>query len=105
IETHAVKGVFGDLAPKVPFSSVKSMMGHLIQAAGAVELITCVMSIHTGWVPPTINLDTPDPECDLDYVPNKARDLNPQGGVHAALSNSFGFGGQNDTILVRRFES
>jgi 3-oxoacyl-[acyl-carrier-protein] synthase II len=103
IETAAVKAVFGPLAPRVPFSSVKSMLGHLIQAAGAVELITCVMSIRTGWVPPTMNLHTPDPLCDLDYVPNKARDLNPEGGVDVCLSNSFGFGGQNDTIAVRRY--
>ncbi|MCC6679125.1 MAG: beta-ketoacyl-[acyl-carrier-protein] synthase family protein [Phycisphaerales bacterium] len=103
IETIAVKGVFGSLAPKVPFSSVKSMLGHLIQAAGAVELITCVQAIRTGWVPPTINLSNPDPECDLDYVPNAARDLRGQGGVETCLSNSFGFGGQNDTLLVRRF--
>ncbi|MBX3358370.1 MAG: beta-ketoacyl-[acyl-carrier-protein] synthase family protein [Phycisphaeraceae bacterium] len=105
IETRAVKAVFGDLAPRVPFSSVKSMLGHLIQAAGAVELITCVMAIRTGWLPPTMNLANPDPECDLDYVPNAARDLNPAGGVDVCLSNSFGFGGQNDTICVRRFRA
>lgn len=104
IETKAVKAVFGDLAPRVPFSSVKSMLGHLIQAAGAVELITCVQAIRTGWLPPTINLNTPDPECDLDYVPNVARDMREQGGVDVCLSNSFGFGGQNDTVCVKRFE-
>ncbi|MFZ4572847.1 MAG: beta-ketoacyl-[acyl-carrier-protein] synthase family protein [Phycisphaerales bacterium] len=103
IETKAVKGVFGPMAPKVPFTSVKSMLGHLIQAAGAVELITCVMAIKTGWVPPTINLHNPDPECDLDYVPNTARDCRESGGVDVCLSNSFGFGGQNNSILVRRF--
>ncbi|MBX3387012.1 MAG: beta-ketoacyl-[acyl-carrier-protein] synthase family protein [Phycisphaeraceae bacterium] len=103
IETAAVKGVFGELAPRVPFSSVKSMFGHLIQAAGAVELITCVKAIQTGLVPPTVNLNDPDPECDLDYVPNAARDLRDSGGVHVCLSNSFGFGGQNDTLCVRRF--
>ena len=103
IETKAVKAVFGPLAPKVPFSSVKSMMGHLIQAAGAVELITCVQAIRTGILPPTINLDTPDPACDLDYVPNQARDVNAIGGVDVCMSNSFGFGGQNDTIVIRRF--
>lgn len=103
IETTAVKAVFGPLAPKIPFSSVKSMFGHLIQAAGAVELMTCVMAIKTGIVPPTMNLTTPDPRCDLDYVPNAARDLNPSGGVEVCLSNSFGFGGQNDTVIVRRF--
>jgi 3-oxoacyl-[acyl-carrier-protein] synthase II len=108
IETAAVKGVFGPLAPKVPFSSVKSMLGHLIQAAGAVELITCVQAIKTGWIPPTMNYTTPDPECDLDYVPNQARDLRSMArdggsGVETCLSNSFGFGGQNDTLVVRRF--
>lgn len=103
IETAAVKAVFGDLAPRIPFSSVKSMMGHLIQAAGAVELMTCVQAIRTGWVPPTINLETPDPRCDLDYVPNVARDMGPLGGVDVCLSNGFGFGGQNDCVCVRRF--
>ncbi len=103
IETRAVRGVFGPMAEKVPFSSVKSMLGHLIQAAGAVELMTCVQAIRTGWVPATTNLRTPDPACDLDHVPNQARDLNPIGGVEVCLSNSFGFGGQNDTIAVRRF--
>ncbi len=103
IETVAVKSVFGPLAPKIPFSSVKSMLGHLIQAAGTVELITCVKAIQTGIVPPTINLNTPDPDCDLDYVPNAPRDLNAQGGVHVCMSNSFGFGGQNDTVVVRRY--
>ncbi len=103
IETTAVKGLFGNLAPQVPFSSVKSMLGHLIQAAGAVELITCVQAIRTGMIPPTMNLNTPDPVCDLDYVANTSRDLRERGGVQVCLSNSFGFGGQNDTIAVRRF--
>jgi 3-oxoacyl-[acyl-carrier-protein] synthase II len=103
IETKAVKTVFGERAGDVCFSSVKSMLGHLIQAAGAVELITCVKAIQTGWVPPTINLHHPDPECDLDYVPNEARDLRDSGGVDVCLSNSFGFGGQNDTMCVRKY--
>ncbi len=103
IETVAVKTVFGALAPRIPFSSVKSMLGHLIQAAGTVELITCVKAIQTGIVPPTINLKTPDPECDLDYVPNAPRDMNGSGGVQVCMSNSFGFGGQNDTVVVREF--
>jgi 3-oxoacyl-[acyl-carrier-protein] synthase II len=103
IETAAVKAVFGPMAAKVPFSSVKSMLGHLIQAAGAVELMTCVKAIETGFVPPTMNLHEPDPACDLDYVPNTARDLREQGGVDLCLSNSFGFGGQNNTLAVRRF--
>ncbi len=101
IESKAVRGVFGDLAPEVPFSSVKSMMGHLIQAAGAVELITCLKAIETGRIPPTINLNNLDPECGLDHVPNQSREVN--GGVDVCLSNSFGFGGQNDTICVRKF--
>lgn len=103
IESKAIKAVFGPMAPRTPVSSVKSMFGHLIAAAGAVELITCVMAIRTGWAPPTMNLRTPDPECDLDYVPNEARDLGPAGGVETCLSNSFGFGGQNDTLIVRRW--
>jgi 3-oxoacyl-[acyl-carrier-protein] synthase II len=108
IETKAVKSVFGPQAARVPFSSVMSMMGHLIQAAGAVEMMTCVKAIETGWVPPTMNLHEPDPECDLDYVPNRARNMReawsgPGSGVDLCLSNSFGFGGQNDCIAVRRF--
>jgi len=100
IETRAVKGVFGKLAAEIPVSSIKSMMGHLIAAAGAVELITCVQAIHTGWLPPTMNLRTPDPACDLDYVANRSR----QAQVDVALSNSFGFGGQNDTLAIKRYE-
>src|SRR5690606_13373780 len=103
IETAAVKGVFGELAPEVPFSSVKSMLGHLIQAAGAVELITCVKAIETGIVPPTINLNAPDPECDIDHVPNAAKDMRDRGGVDVCLSNSCGFGGENGRICVKRF--
>ena len=103
IESHAVKQVFGPLAGRVPFSSVKSMLGHLIQAAGAVELMTCVQAIRTGWLPPTMNLREPDPKCDLDYIPNSARDERAR-GVRVCLSNSFGFGGQNDTVCVRAFE-
>ena len=107
IETRAVKAVFGGMAPRVPFCSLKSMLGHLIQAAGAVELIACAKAIETGFIPPTINLTDPDPECDLDHVPGKARDTRGPDGrsrVDVCLSNSFGFGGQNDTICVRRYE-
>jgi len=103
IETLAVKRVFGELAGGVAFSSVKSMLGHLIQAAGAVELITCVQALRTGWAPPTINLRAPDPACDLDHVPLVARDMRGEGGISACLSNSFGFGGQNDAIVVTRW--
>ncbi len=103
IETAAVKLAFGDMAPKLLFGSVKSMLGHLIQAAGTVELIVCVKAIETGVVPPTFNLKNPDPLCDLDHVAGGARDLNVEGGVDVCLSNSFGFGGQNDAVCVRRY--
>ena len=103
IETKAIKNVFGDLAPQVPISSVKSMLGHCIAAAGGVEMITCVLAMRTGIIPPTLNITTPDPECDLDYVPGTPRDLRASGGVHVCLSNSFGFGGQNDTVIVRKW--
>ena len=99
IETKAVKAVFGDDAKKTPMSSVKSMFGHLIAAAGAVEAITCVLAIRDGVVPPTMNLNTPDPDLDLDYVANAAREM----AVDVCLSNSFGFGGQNDTLVIKRF--
>ncbi len=99
VESISIKKVFGNQAHNIPVSSSKSMLGHLIAAAGAVELITCVMTIRNGVVPPTINYETPDPECDLDYVPNQARPTK----VNHALSNSFGFGGQNVSLIVSRF--
>ena len=98
VETLAIKQVFGDNAPKIPISSIKSMMGHLIAAAGAVELIACVLAIHHSTLPPTVNLDLPDPELDLDYIPNKARESE----IEVCLSDSFGFGGQNDTLVVQK---
>ena len=99
VETLAVKLVFGEHAANVPISSVKSQLGHLIAAAGATELMTCVLAIRDQIVPATMNLDNPDPVCDLDYVPNTPR----KAPVEICLSNSFGFGGQNDSLVVRRF--
>ena len=99
IETLAIKRTFGDAAYTVPISSTKSMMGHLIAAAGSVEAIVCLLAIRDGVLPPTINLDNPDPECDLDYIPNQARHKE----IDVALSNSFGFGGQNITLILRRY--
>ena len=101
VESLAIKKVFGDHAYKMAVSSSKSMLGHLIAAAGAVELIISVMTIRQGVVPPTINYEVPDPECDLDYVPNQAREKR----VRHVLSNSFGFGGQNISLIVSRFDN
>ncbi len=100
VETLAIKRLLGDYAYKVPISSTKSMVGHGLGAAGAVEAIACVKSITEGVIHPTINYEFPDPECDLDYVPNKAREQE----VNVVLSNSFGFGGQNACLVFRRFE-
>jgi 3-oxoacyl-[acyl-carrier-protein] synthase II len=99
IETRAIKTVFGDYAYKVPISSTKSMTGHMIGAAGAIEAAICVLTILNGIIPPTINYANPDPECDLDYVPNVAR----RAVVKTALSNTFGFGGHNSSLIIRKY--
>ncbi len=98
-ETAAIKSTFGEYAYKVPVSSTKSMTGHLIGAAGAVEVIFCLLTIRDGIIAPTINYEVPDPNCDLDYVPNTARKV----AVKTAMSNSFGFGGHNATVIVRAY--
>jgi 3-oxoacyl-[acyl-carrier-protein] synthase II len=100
METNAIKQVFGGRAQKVPVSSTKSMIGHPMGAAGAVEAIVCVQALRSGRIPPTINYDTPDPECDLDYVPNVSRAAD----VRITLSNSFGLGGQNACLVLGKWE-
>jgi 3-oxoacyl-[acyl-carrier-protein] synthase II len=99
-ETHAIKTVFGAHARKLPISSTKSMTGHTLGAAGGVEAIISALALQRGVLPPTINYTTPDPECDLDYVPNHAREVR----VDAVMSNSFGFGGTNAVLVFRRFK-
>ena len=99
METKAIKSVFGDYAYKVPISSTKSMTGHLIGCAGAIEPSICIMTILNGIIPPTINYENPDPACDLDYVPNEAR----KAEVTIALTNSFGFGGHNSVLILRKY--
>ena len=99
-ETAAIKNSFGDHARSLAVSSTKSMTGHLLGAAGAIETIACLMAIKEGVVPPTINYENPDPDCDLDYVPNEARELE----VRYALNNSFGFGGHNASMIMGRFD-
>jgi 3-oxoacyl-(acyl-carrier-protein) synthase len=99
-ETDAIKTVFGEQAYQVPVSSTKSMTGHLLGASGALEAIFCTLAIRDGILPATINYHTPDPECDLDYVPNQPRKASPK----HVMSNSFGFGGHNATIILSRFE-
>jgi 3-oxoacyl-[acyl-carrier-protein] synthase II len=98
-ETVAMKGAFGEYAGKLAVSSTKSMTGHLLGAAGVVEAIFSILAIRDGVAPPTINYHTPDPDCDLDYVPNTARRMD----IEVALSNSFGFGGTNGSVIFRRF--
>ncbi|MDH4100702.1 MAG: beta-ketoacyl-ACP synthase II [Nitrospirota bacterium] len=99
IESHAIRKVFGPLAEKLAVSSSKSMLGHMLGAAGAVEVAVTILALYHGIIPPTINLDTPDPQCTLDYVPRNAR----RAKVGAALSNSFGFGGTNVSLLFKRY--
>lgn len=99
-ETLAIKKVFGEQAGKVPISATKSMTGHLLGGAGAVEMAACALTIRDGVIPPTINLDNPDEKCDLDYVPHKAREKK----VRVTLNNSFGFGGHNATLVAKAFE-
>ncbi|MBI5954251.1 MAG: beta-ketoacyl-ACP synthase II [Chloroflexi bacterium] len=98
-ETRAIKSALGDLAYKTPISSTKSMTGHMMGATGALETIFCVQAIRDGVLPPTVHYETPDPECDLDYIPNKAREVN----ISLAVSNAFGFGGHNAVLAIRKY--
>ena len=99
-ETEAIKVVFGEHARKIAVSSTKGATGHMLGAAGAVEMIACAKAIQTDTVPPTINYQVPDPECDLDYVPNTARSLK----VNAIVNNSFGFGGHNASLVAKKLK-
>ena len=98
-ETMAIKNVFSETAYTIPISSTKSMTGHAMGGAGALEAVACVKAIQEGIIPPTINHETPDPACDLDYVPNIAREKD----INIVLSNSFGFGGQNTCVIFKKF--
>jgi len=100
VETHALKTVFGEHAYKIPISGTKSMTGHMMGATGALEALMCVQAIRAGKAPPTLNLRVPDPKCDLDYVPNVARDV----PVRVAMTNAFGFGGHNSVLIIKRYE-
>ncbi len=100
VETRAIKTVFGEHAYKLAISSTKSMIGHMLGGAGGVESVFLALSLRDQIIPPTINLENPDPECDLDYVPNKARET----AIRAAISNSFGFGGTNAVLAMKKFE-
>jgi 3-oxoacyl-[acyl-carrier-protein] synthase II len=99
METLAIKKLFGEQAYNIPISSSKSMIGHCMGSAGTLEAIACVKTIQTGTIHPTINYETPDPECDLDYIPNQAREKR----ITLAISNAFGFGGHNAVAAVRKY--
>ena len=99
VETLAIKTLFGQRAYRVPVSSIKSMLGHAVSAAGAIEAVACILALRDQVLPPTINLECPDPQCDLDYVPNAARSAR----MDVVLSNSFGFGGHNDCLVFKRY--
>jgi len=99
VETLAIKRVFGEHARRMPVCATKSMIGHLISAAGAVEALAAIIGLQGGWVHPTINLEDPDPACDLDYVPRVSRDW----PVSVVMSNSFAFGGQNASVIFRKW--
>ena len=99
LETQAIKQVFGDNAKNLPVSSTKSMTGHMLGATGAIEAISCIHAINNSIIPPTINYETPDPECDLNYVPNKSIEMD----LNITISNSFGFGGHNSVLALKKF--
>jgi len=101
LETLAVKRLFGDAAYRIPMSSIKSMLGHTMGAASAIEAAVCALSVFHDRIPPTINLKEPDPECDLDYVPNGAREHS----VRVAMNNAYAFGGNNASLVLRKCES
>ena len=101
IETNAIKTLFGERAYQIPVNSTKSMLGHAMGASGTLEAIACTLQIKQGILHPTINYEIPDPDCDLDYVPNQAREYK----INYALSNSFGLGGQNACLVIKRFEN
>ena len=101
VETLAVRRLFGERADKVPMSSIKSMIGHTMGAASAIEAVACSLAIARGFIPPTINYREPDPDCDLDYVPNQARRLEPR----VVLNNAYAFGGNNGSLCLARFET
>ncbi|MFW6184622.1 MAG: beta-ketoacyl-[acyl-carrier-protein] synthase family protein, partial [Chloroflexota bacterium] len=101
VETLAIKRLFGEAAYEIPVSSTKSVMGHAMGGTGALEAIFCAYALHTGVLPPTINYETPDPDCDLDYVPNQARETD----IQVAMSNSFGLGGQNACLVLGKYDN